>query len=158
MAHYVDGFVLPVSRDRLDEYKRVAEAAAEIWKEHGALEYWECLGDDLNTECTRSFVDMTNATDDETVIFAWAIFESREARDAANEKIMADPRMAEQRRSILPGWLSPRVSRLCQKCFGLIRSPGSCEVRLRNVLFSFPMLQHGSDESPRGFQFVAARE
>ena len=95
MAHYVDGFVLPVPRDRLDEYKRVAEAAAVIWKEHGALDYWECVGDDLTTECTRSFKDMTNATDDETVIFAWAVFESREARDAANEKIMADPRMAD---------------------------------------------------------------
>ena len=95
MAHYVDGFVLPVPRDRLEEYKRVAETAAKIWKEHGALDYWECVGDDLNTECTRSFTDMTNATDDETVIFAWVIFESREARDAANEKIMADPRMAE---------------------------------------------------------------
>ena len=94
MAHYVDGFVLPVPRDRLDEYKRVAEAAAVIWKEHGALDYWECVGDDLTTEFTRSFTDMTNATDDETVIFAWAVFESREARDAANEKIMADPRMA----------------------------------------------------------------
>jgi uncharacterized protein YbaA (DUF1428 family) len=102
MAHYVDGFVLPVPRDRLDEYKRVAEAAAAIWKEHGALDYWECVGDDLNTECTRSFTDMTNATDDEAVIFAWAIFESREARDAANEKIMADPRMADLINTVKP--------------------------------------------------------
>lgn len=102
MAHYVDGFVLPVSRDRLDEYKRVAEAAAEIWKENGALEYWGCVGDDLTTECTRSFVDMTNATDDEAVIFAWAIFESREGRDAANEKILADPRMAELMDAVNP--------------------------------------------------------
>ena len=68
MAHYVDGFVLPVPRDRLDEYKRVAEAAAVIWKEHGALDYWECVGDDLNTECTRSFTDMTNATDRKSVV------------------------------------------------------------------------------------------
>ena len=95
MAHYVDGFVLPIPRDRLDEYKRVAEAAAKIWKAHGALDYWECVGDDLNAEHTRSFTDMTNATDDETVIFAWAVFASREARDAANGKIMADPRMAD---------------------------------------------------------------
>lgn len=95
MAHYVDGFVLPIARDRLEAYQRIAEAAAVIWKEHGALDYWECVGDDLTTECSRSFTDMTNATDGETVIFAWAIFASRQARDEANEKIMADPRMAE---------------------------------------------------------------
>ena len=95
MKRYIDGFVLPVPKQRLSQYQAIAEAAAKIWKEHGALEYWECVGDDLNTECTRSFADMTNANDDETVIFAWAVFESRQARDAANEKIIADPRMAE---------------------------------------------------------------
>jgi uncharacterized protein YbaA (DUF1428 family) len=94
MPHYVDGFVLAVQRNRLDEYKRTAEAAAEIWKDHGALDYWECVGDDLTTECTRSFLDLVAATSDETVVFAWVVFHSREARDAANEKIMADPRMA----------------------------------------------------------------
>lgn len=95
MKRYVDGFVLPIPKQRVSEYQAIAESASRIWKEHGALEYWECVGDDLNTECTRSFADMTNANDDETVIFAWAVFESRQARDAANEKIMADPRMAE---------------------------------------------------------------
>ena len=95
MKRYIDGFVLPVSKERVPEYQAIAEAASRIWKEHGALEYWECVGDDLNTECTRSFADMTNANDDETVIFAWAVFESRQARDAANDKIIADPRMAE---------------------------------------------------------------
>ncbi len=95
MALYVDGFVLPVPRDRLGEYKRVAEASAAIWKEHGALDYWECVGDDLNVEETRSFLDLIAAADDESVVFAWAVFESREARDAANEKIAADPRMAD---------------------------------------------------------------
>ena len=95
MAHYVDGFILPVSRDRLDEYKRLAEVAAEIWKQHGALDYWECVGDDLHVEGTRSFTDLVASTDDETVVFSWVVFASREARDAANEKIMADPRMAD---------------------------------------------------------------
>lgn len=95
MKRYIDGFVLPVAKQRVPEYQAIAEAASKIWKEHGALEYWECVGDDLNTDCTRSFADMTNAKDDETVIFAWAVFESRQARDAANERIMADPRMAE---------------------------------------------------------------
>lgn len=95
MKRYIDGFVLPLPKQRVPEYQALAEAAARIWKEHGALEYCECVGDDLNTECSRSFADMTNANVDETVIFAWAVFESRQARDAANEKIIADPRMAE---------------------------------------------------------------
>ena len=95
MAHYVDGFVFPVPRDRLSEYKRVAEAAAEIWKEHGALDYCEYVGDDLNLEGTRSFTDLVAATEDETIVFGWVVFDSREARDLANEKVAADPRMAD---------------------------------------------------------------
>lgn len=95
MEPYIDGFVVPVPRNRLDEYKRVAEAAAEIWKEHGALEYWECVGDDLRIEGTSSFLDLANISDDETVLFSWAVFPSKQVRDQANEKIAADPRMAE---------------------------------------------------------------
>lgn len=91
---YVDGFVLPLSKERVEEYRAIAATAAEIWKDHGALEYWECAGDDLETDCSRTFTDMAGAKPEETVIFAWAVFESREARDAANEKIVADPRMA----------------------------------------------------------------
>ena len=94
MKRYVDGFVLPVRRERLADYEVIAREAAGIWKEHGALEYWECVGDDLRAEGIRSFIEMANASADEVVIFAWVVFESREARDEANEKIMADPRMA----------------------------------------------------------------
>ena len=95
MAHYIDGFVLPIQRDRLNEYKRVAEAAAEIWTEHGALDYWEYVGDDLNLEGTRSFTDLVAATEDEAIVFGWVVFDSREARDLANESVLADPRMAD---------------------------------------------------------------
>lgn len=95
MEPYIDGFVVPVPRDRLDEYKRVAEAAAEIWKEHGAMEYWECVGDDLRIEGTSSFLDLANISDDETVLFSWAVFPSKQVRDRANEAIASDPRMAE---------------------------------------------------------------
>lgn len=94
MSRYIDGFVLPIPHARINDYQRVAEAAAEIWKEHGALEYWECIGDDLQGEGTRSFSDLITASPDETVVFAWVVFESREARDTANEKICSDPRMA----------------------------------------------------------------
>ena len=95
MAQYIDGFVLPVQRDRLNEYKRLAEAVAEIWKEHGALDYREYVGDDLKLEGTRSFTDLVAATGDEIIVFGWVVFESREARDLANEKVAADPRMAD---------------------------------------------------------------
>ncbi|NNE90204.1 MAG: DUF1428 domain-containing protein [Verrucomicrobiales bacterium] len=92
---YVDGFVLPLRKDRVDDYKKLAEAVLEVWKEHGALEYWECIGDDLEIEGVRSFLDLAKCGKDETAVFAWVVFESREARDAANEKIMNDPRMLE---------------------------------------------------------------
>jgi uncharacterized protein YbaA (DUF1428 family) len=95
MAHYIDGFVLPVPRDRLNEYERLVEEVAEIWKEHGALDYMEYVGDDLNREGTRSFTDLVAATEDEIVVFGWVVFDSREARDLANEKVAADPRMAD---------------------------------------------------------------
>ena len=95
MAHYIDGFVLPVPCDRLNEYKRLAEAVAEIWKEHGALDYREYVGDDLRLEGTRSFTDLISATKADIIVFGWVVFESREARDLANNKVAADPRMAD---------------------------------------------------------------
>lgn len=95
MANYIDGFVLPVPRDRLDEYRRVVEAVAEVWKEHGALEYREYVGDDLHLEGTRSFTDLVAATEGDAILFGWVEFASREARDRANEKVAADPRMEE---------------------------------------------------------------
>jgi len=95
MSHYVDGFVHPVPRDQLEEYKDLAGKVAEIWKEHGALDYWESVGDDMHLEGTRSFTDVVNASENECILFGWVIFTSREARDLANEKVAADPRMAE---------------------------------------------------------------
>ena len=110
MARYVDGFVFPVPRDRLSEYKRVAEAAAEIWKEHGALDYCEYVGDDLRLEGTRSFIDLVAATEDETIVFGWVVFDSREARDLANEKVAADRRMADLIESSNSGFDAERMA------------------------------------------------
>lgn len=93
MANYIDGFLLPIPKKHLDEYQRVASRIGEIWKEHGALAYFECVGDDLRPEGTRSFIDMVGATEDEAVIFGWTIFESKAARDLACAKVPADPRM-----------------------------------------------------------------
>ena len=110
MAHYIDGFVLPVPRDRLNEYERLAEEVAKIWKEHGALDYREFIGDDLKLEGTRSFTDLVAATEDETIVFGWVAFESREARDVANEKVAADPRMAELMESSNSGFDAKRMA------------------------------------------------
>ena len=95
MSHYVDGFVHSIPRDRLDEYKRLAAMVAEIWKEHGAIDYCECSGDDLHLEGTRSFIDLIDAREDEIILFGWVVFDSREVRDLANEKVAIDPRMKE---------------------------------------------------------------
>lgn len=95
MTHYIDGFVLPIPGDRLNEYKRVAAAVAEIWREHGALDYREYAGDDLVLAGTRSFTDLVAAGEGETIVFGWVEFESREARDRANERVASDPRMAQ---------------------------------------------------------------
>lgn len=111
MPRYIDGFVLPLRKDRVDQYRSNAEIASQVWQDHGALEYWECLGDDLAaTPETSNFPAFTGAAEDETVVFAWALFESREARDAANEKIMADPRLAEMMAGGDPGFDCKRMA------------------------------------------------
>lgn len=110
MAHYIDGFVLPVPRDRLDGYRRLVEAVAEIWKEHGALDYREYIGDDLMLEGTRSFTDLMAAKEGEAIVFGWVVFESRKARDSANEKVAADPRMADLMRKSETGFDARRMA------------------------------------------------
>ncbi len=95
MSNYIDGFVLPVPRDHLNEYGRVASKVAEIWREYGALAYFEYVGEDLKLEGTRSFPELVGAKEDEAIVFGWVVFSSREARDLANQQVPADPRMVE---------------------------------------------------------------
>jgi uncharacterized protein YbaA (DUF1428 family) len=95
MNRYIDGFIFPIPTARIDDYRNMAEKAAQIWKDHGALDYWECVGDDMDVKDTLSFPQLVNMKPDETVIFAWVVFESREIRDAANERIFADSRIKE---------------------------------------------------------------
>lgn len=95
MSNYIDGFVFPIEQTYLNEYKRIAEKVAAIWKEYGALAYHEYAGDDLHLEGTRSFVDAVRANDDEAIVFGWVVFPSKEVRDQANTKVPNDPRMAE---------------------------------------------------------------
>ena len=92
---YVDGFVLPVPTANLDAYRAIAQKAGAIWREHGALEYRECVADDVKVGEVTSFPRSVLMKDDETVVFAWIVYESLEARDAINAKVMADPRLAD---------------------------------------------------------------
>lgn len=90
---YVDGFVLAVQKDKIEAYKKVAQTAAEVWKDHGALSFVECVGDDVPYGELTSFPRAVQAKDDEIVVFSWITYESREQRDAVNAKVMADPRL-----------------------------------------------------------------
>ncbi|MCR0984811.1 DUF1428 domain-containing protein [Roseomonas populi] len=90
---YVDGFVLAVPKAGMDDYKAMARLGAEVWKDHGALSYVECVADDVPYGTLTSFPRAVMATDEETVVFSWITYESREARDAVMAKVMADPRM-----------------------------------------------------------------
>jgi len=110
MAHYIDGFVLAIPRDRLDEYQRLVKAASEIWREHGALDYREYIGDDLVLDGTRSFTDLVATTEGEAIVFGWVEFESREARDSANRKVAADQRMADLMNSSNSGFDAQRMA------------------------------------------------
>lgn len=110
MANYIDGFVFPVPRDRLDDYRRLAEAVAKIWQEHGAIDYLEYIGDDMKLDGTRSFPELLAATEDEAIVFGWVIFDSRETRDLANEKVASDPRMADLMASSDSGFDATRMA------------------------------------------------
>jgi uncharacterized protein YbaA (DUF1428 family) len=90
---YVDGFVLAVPTAKLDAYKEMARKSGAVWKEHGALAYVECAGDDVPYGELTSFPRAVQAKDDETVIFSWVVYESRKSRDAVMAKVMADPRL-----------------------------------------------------------------
>ena len=90
---YVDGFVIPVSRDKVEAYKALARKAGEIFREYGALSLVECIGDDVPYGKLTSFPRAVQATDDEIVMFSWIVYRSRAERDAISAKVMADPRL-----------------------------------------------------------------
>jgi uncharacterized protein YbaA (DUF1428 family) len=90
---YIDGFVIPVPKDRLEDYKALAALCATVWKEHGALASVECVGDDVPYGTLTSFPRGVQAKEDEIIIFSWIVYESRASRDSVMEKVTADPRM-----------------------------------------------------------------
>jgi len=91
---YVDGYVLPVPKKNVQAYRRIAQKAGKVWRDHGALDYKECAGDDLNVKFGVPFPRMMKVKPGETVIFSWIVFKSRAHRDRVNAKVMKDPRLA----------------------------------------------------------------
>ena len=90
---YIDGFVIPVRKEKIEDYKAMARICETVWREFGAVGYVESIGDDVPYGELTSFPRAVQATDDEVVIFSWIVYESRAARDACMEKVMADPRL-----------------------------------------------------------------
>jgi len=93
--NYVDGYVIPVPKKNLTEYRRIAQKAGKIWCEHGALQYYECVGEDLNVKWGVPFPKTLKAKPSETVIFSFIVFKSRAHRDKVNDKVMKDKRLAQ---------------------------------------------------------------
>ena len=100
--HYVDGFVLPVPRAQLDAYRQVARNAGAVWMEYGALQYWECVADDVSPGKLTSFPQAVLLLDDEVVVFAWIAYASRAERDRINAAVMKDPRVADMKPEDMP--------------------------------------------------------
>jgi uncharacterized protein YbaA (DUF1428 family) len=90
---YVDGFVLAVPKRKLAAYRRLSRSAGKVWRHHGALEYRECVGDDLRVKMGVPFPRLAKVRPGETVVFSWIVFKSRAARDRVNAKVMKDPRI-----------------------------------------------------------------
>jgi uncharacterized protein YbaA (DUF1428 family) len=91
---YVDGYVLPVPKKNLAAYRRMAQEAGKVWREYGALEFRECVGDDLKTKMAVSFPRTIKLKRGEVVVFSWIVFKSRTHRDSVNARVMKDPRLA----------------------------------------------------------------
>jgi uncharacterized protein YbaA (DUF1428 family) len=97
---YVDGFVVPVPKKNLQAYRRLAQKAGKIWKEYGALQYIECVADDVKPGKRTSFPQSVKLKPDEVVVFSWIVYKSRSQRDRINKLVMKDPR--------LTGMMSPK--------------------------------------------------
>jgi uncharacterized protein YbaA (DUF1428 family) len=99
---YVDGFLLAVPKRNLAAYRRISRAAGKVWREHGALEYRECVGDDLKTTTGAAFPRLAKAKPGETVVFSWIVYKSRADRDRVNAKVMKDPRITRSMKEPMP--------------------------------------------------------
>ena len=92
---YVDGFVVPLPKRNVDAYRRMARKGGKLWREHGALEFRECVAEDVKRGKVTSFPRSVQVKRGETVVFSWIVFKSRAHRDRVNKKVMEDPRLEE---------------------------------------------------------------
>ena len=117
MAHYVDGFVMPVPRKKKADYERMARKAGKVWRDHGALEYRECIADDVKKGKWTSFPRSVKLKKNEIAWFSWIVYKSRKHRDAVNAKVMKDPRLND----MMDGKAMPfDVKRMCYGGFRVI--------------------------------------
>ena len=93
MAHYVDGFVLPIRKKNLNAYRRMARIGKKLWMKHGALDYKECIGDDLKPKWGVPFPRVLKVKSSETVVFSYIVYKSKAHRNSVNAKVMKDPLM-----------------------------------------------------------------
>jgi uncharacterized protein YbaA (DUF1428 family) len=101
-AHYVDGFVLAVPKRNVEAYRRMTRVASKIWREHGALEFRECVGDDLAVKMGMPFTSIMKIKRNETVVFSWITYKSRAHRDQVNAKVMKDARLGDMDPESMP--------------------------------------------------------
>ena len=99
---YVDGFIVPVPKKKLAAYKALARAASKVWREHGALDYRECVAEDVKPGKLTSFPQSVKLKPGETVVFSWITYKSRKHRDRVNAKVMKDPRFANMDMKSMP--------------------------------------------------------
>ena len=90
---YIDGFVIPVPKKNIERYRELATLASEVWRDHGALDYLETIGEDMDSEFGIPFPKLANTNEDEIVVFAYISYRDRAHRDEVNRKVMADERM-----------------------------------------------------------------
>jgi uncharacterized protein YbaA (DUF1428 family) len=100
--NYVDAFVVPVPKKSVPTYRRIAQQAGKIWRKHGALEFRECVGDDLKVKMGMPFPRLAKLKPSETVFFSWIVYKSRAHRNSVNKKVMSDPRMAKMMKEPMP--------------------------------------------------------
>lgn len=102
MASYVDGFVVPVPKKNVEAYRKIAKMAGKVWREHGALEYIECMADDVKPGKLTSFPQSVKLKTDEVVFFSWIVYKSRSHRDRVLKKVMSDTRIVNMGSELMP--------------------------------------------------------
>lgn len=120
MPRYVDGFVIPIPSKNITAYKRMAKLGARIWRDHGALDYYEAVGDDLEPKGMLGFPKIARAKPGETVIFAFIVFRSRAHRDRVNAAVMKDPRMLKEMERMKDGSMPFDMKRMAYGGFAVL--------------------------------------